>query len=180
MANIDIVATLEKVPEQGIQAQLDTIYLYNPDEANRLIEQLNEDIEEIERVYNSLGALAFKDQITNADIADDANISRSKLASDVTDSLDLADTAVQTIASSGTTIEVSREGNAVVITDKTFIFEMSEAAQVWEVEHNLDRFPTVVVVDSAGTTVDFSCTYVDSNNCELRFNAAFKGKAYLN
>lgn len=52
--------------------------------------------------YNSLlnlpplGKLSAKDQIKDVDVADDAAIARSKLASDVVASLDLADTAVQT------------------------------------------------------------------------------------
>ena len=51
--------------------------------------------------YNSLlnlpplGKLSAKDQIKDVDVADDAAIARSKLASDVVASLDLADTAVQ-------------------------------------------------------------------------------------
>lgn len=43
-----------------------------------------------------LGKLSAKDQIRDADVADDAAIARSKLAPDVVASLDLADTAVQT------------------------------------------------------------------------------------
>lgn len=43
-----------------------------------------------------LGKLSAKDQIKDVDVADDAAIARSKLASDVVASLDLADTAVQT------------------------------------------------------------------------------------
>lgn len=42
-----------------------------------------------------LGKLSAKDQIKDADVADDAAIARSKLAPDVVASLDLADTAVQ-------------------------------------------------------------------------------------
>ena len=62
----------------------------------------------------------------------------------------------------------------------TYVFEQGEAATTWNVVHNLNKYPSVTVVDSAGTTVDCAVIYINSNECELRFNAAFKGSAYLN
>lgn len=62
----------------------------------------------------------------------------------------------------------------------TYIFEQAEAATTWYVYHNLNKYPSVTVVDSAGTTIDCTVIYINSNECELRFNAAFKGYAYLN
>lgn len=51
---------------------------------------------------------------------------------------------------------------------------------VWIVQHNLDRYPSVEVVDSAGSTVIGHTRYVDSNRIELTFVYPFSGKAYLN
>lgn len=62
----------------------------------------------------------------------------------------------------------------------TFVFEQGEAAATWYITHNLNKNPSVTVVDSAGTVVDCTVIYINSNECELRFNAAFKGSAYLN
>lgn len=62
----------------------------------------------------------------------------------------------------------------------TYIFEQAETATTWNVVHHLNKYPSVTVVDSAGTTVDCTVIYINSNECELRFNAAFKGTAYLN
>lgn len=62
----------------------------------------------------------------------------------------------------------------------TYVFEQGESASTWYVTHNLNKYPSVTVVDSAGTTVDCTVIYINSNECELRFNAAFKGTAYLN
>lgn len=62
----------------------------------------------------------------------------------------------------------------------TYTHEQGESASVWNVVHNLNKHPSVTVVDSAGTVVECSVTYIDSNECELNFNAAFKGTAYLN
>lgn len=62
----------------------------------------------------------------------------------------------------------------------TYVFEQGEAATTWNVVHNLNKYPSVTVVDSAGTVIDCTVIYINSNQCELRFNAAFKGNAYLN
>ena len=62
----------------------------------------------------------------------------------------------------------------------TYIFEQGAASNTWTITHNLDKYPSVTVVDSAGTKVDCVITYINSNECELKFNAAFKGTAYLN
>lgn len=63
---------------------------------------------------------------------------------------------------------------------ETYVYEQGESASTWYVTHNLNKYPSVTVVDSAGTTVDCTVIYINSNECELRFNSAFKGEAYLN
>lgn len=62
----------------------------------------------------------------------------------------------------------------------TYVFEQGESASTWYITHNLNKYPSVTVVDSALTTIDCEVIYINSNECELRFNAAFKGTAYLN
>ena len=62
----------------------------------------------------------------------------------------------------------------------TYAYDQAIAATVWTINHNLNKHPSITVVDSAGTTVDFKATYINSNTCQLEFNAPFKGTAYLN
>lgn len=53
--NIEIIARLEKSPAQGIRTLVDTVYLYNPDAVNELIDTLNEVINKFDvGNYNSL------------------------------------------------------------------------------------------------------------------------------
>lgn len=47
MPNIKVEPTIPNYPPQGIQAQLDLLYLWNPDVANDLLEQLNKALEEV-------------------------------------------------------------------------------------------------------------------------------------
>ena len=64
--------------------------------------------------------------------------------------------------------------------DKNFIFTQSSASDTWNIQHDLDKFPSVSVVDSAGSLVVGNVAYVDLNNVTLTFNGSFSGKAYLN
>lgn len=62
----------------------------------------------------------------------------------------------------------------------TFIFTQSTASANWSIAHNLGKFPSVTVVDSANTEIDGDVEYIDSNNIALTFAVAFAGFAYLN
>ena len=62
----------------------------------------------------------------------------------------------------------------------TFIFTQAVADTVWNVNHNLGKFPSITVIDTANTVVAGEYTYIDNNNVTLTFSAAFAGKAYLN
>ena len=61
-----------------------------------------------------------------------------------------------------------------------YIHEQATASDEWTIEHNLNKFPSVSVVDTANTIVSGLVTYIDENTVKLEFNGAFKGKAYLN
>jgi hypothetical protein len=62
----------------------------------------------------------------------------------------------------------------------TFVFAQATPSASWSIAHNLNRFPSVVVVDSSGRMVEGDVTYVDANNVSVGFAAGFSGTAYLN
>lgn len=64
--------------------------------------------------------------------------------------------------------------------DKHFLFVQSIASDVWEIKHDLNKYPSVTAVDSADSVVIGDVTYIDENNVRLTFSGAFSGKAYLN
>ena len=66
------------------------------------------------------------------------------------------------------------------VADKHFVFEQGIASDTWEIIHNLGKKPSITVVDSADNVVEGAERYIDENTVEVRFNGAFKGKAYLN
>lgn len=64
--------------------------------------------------------------------------------------------------------------------DKTYIHHQNRASSEWSINHNMDAYPSVSVVDSAGTKVFGDVIYTDSNNIICIFRHPFSGKAYLN
>ena len=66
----------------------------------------------------------------------------------------------------------------------TFIFTQVVPSTAWGtngiVTHNLGKFPSITVIDTANTVVTGQYTYIDNNNVTLTFSAGFAGKAYLN
>lgn len=49
----------------------------------------------------------------------------------------------------------------------------------WEITHNLDFYPNVTILDSAGTIVEGEIEYLNRNTIRATFSAAFSGNAYL-
>lgn len=64
--------------------------------------------------------------------------------------------------------------------DKSFVFTQAVASDVWLIKHNLNKCPSVSVVDTGGNIVYGDVEYIDENNVRCRFMSAFSGKAYLN
>ena len=62
----------------------------------------------------------------------------------------------------------------------TFIYEQVGPAITWNIPHNLGKFPSVSVVNNNNIIINGEVTYIDNNNVQLNFSAAFSGKAYLN
>lgn len=69
--------------------------------------------------------------------------------------------------------EIHRGGN-------TFVFEFDASQSTWVITHNLNKKPSITVVDSADTVMTCAKEYIDMNTVEITFNAPFKGTAYLN
>lgn len=78
------------------------------------------------------------------------------------------DTGCQVVVGDGDTMEFP-----------PFIFNQGTPSATWNIAHNLNRFPSVVIVDSGGDQVIGDVNYVDANNITVTFSSAFSGIAYL-
>ena len=65
-------------------------------------------------------------------------------------------------------------------TDKNFLFVQNTALDTWEITHNLNKYPSVSVIDSAGDSVSGEVKYDSLNKLTIYFKGAFKGQASLN
>lgn len=64
--------------------------------------------------------------------------------------------------------------------DKNFYFTQTTASDTWVITHNLNKYPSATVIDSAGTEVVGNITYNSLNQITITFSGAFKGSATLN
>ena len=62
----------------------------------------------------------------------------------------------------------------------TFTFIQAAAATVWNIPHNLGKFPSVSIINNNNIVINGEITYIDNNNITLTFSAGFAGTAYLN
>jgi len=65
-------------------------------------------------------------------------------------------------------------------TDKNYIHDQGVANITWNITHNLNKYPTVTVVDSGGTEIEGQIQHTNTNNLIITFNASTSGKAYIN
>ena len=80
----------------------------------------------------------------------------------------------------GSNIEVERQGDRAVINSTTFIFEQGIASDVWVITHNLNKAPSITLVDSSGAEFQARKVYNSLNQVTIYLNGATTGKAYLN
>lgn len=74
----------------------------------------------------------------------------------------------------------------IVLTSQTlavpaiaFHYNQAIPSNTWVIAHDLNFYPNVTVVDSAGNIVEGNISYTDTNHLTLTFTAAFGGDAYL-
>jgi hypothetical protein len=63
---------------------------------------------------------------------------------------------------------------------ETFEFTQGTPSTNWSIQHDMDKFPSVSVVNNNNVLMYGNITYVDKNNLTINFSAGFSGKAYLN
>jgi len=64
--------------------------------------------------------------------------------------------------------------------DKNYVHLQGPPSNTWSFTHNLDKKPSVTIIDSSGNMVVGSLTYVDLNNITLQFASPISGEAICN
>ncbi len=64
--------------------------------------------------------------------------------------------------------------------DKHFVHVQGVSSSEWNITHNLNKFPSVSVIDSDNKLVIGEIQYQNPNNLKITFSESFSGKACLN
>lgn len=64
--------------------------------------------------------------------------------------------------------------------DTHYAHNQSVASSAWIINHNLNKYPSVTITDSANDEVEGEVRYNGLNSLTVSFSAPFAGKAYLN
>lgn len=64
--------------------------------------------------------------------------------------------------------------------DLNYVHPQPIVSASWVITHNLGKYPSVTVIDSAGSEIEGAVSYVNLNTIQIVFSAAFSGVAYLN
>lgn len=65
-------------------------------------------------------------------------------------------------------------------TDKNYVHDQGSADTTWTVEHNLDKYPAIQVVDSGGNLLYPQITHDSLEQATITFDYGFSGKAVCN
>lgn len=80
---------------------------------------------------------------------------------------------------------VTRSATAYQLADLVEVKDYHEhrqdtPAENWEISHDLMKYPSVTVIDSAGNVVYGHVQYLSKSRVRISFSAAFSGRAILN
>jgi hypothetical protein len=64
--------------------------------------------------------------------------------------------------------------------DKNFVYTQNVASSTWVINHNLNKYASVSIVDSGNTVVNGTIEYNSLDQVTVTFNSAFAGKAFVN
>lgn len=91
------------------------------------------------------------------------------------------DKVIGTDSVTGGTKNFSLESILDLLDDETtYEHTQASSSSTWTITHNLDKYPSVTVVDNDDDVVYGDTNYQDRNTVIITFGAAFAGKAFLN
>lgn len=163
--NVELEAEYELSENQHIDA--DFVINASPDKVSQLENDLN--FQTQEQVNEAIQA---ESDVINARIDTEVETLNDRID-------DIEQGAITEIIGEGN-ISATQSENTVTITAETFVFEQGIPADTWEITHNLNKYPSVTLTDSAGRVFQSEIDYIDTNSLVVYINGAVNGKAYIN
>jgi hypothetical protein len=130
-------------------------------------------------ISNTETSTIFHNELLNRDLPNQHPI---EAITGLREALDERDAKIQTekeerIAADA---DLQEQIDNIDVTDDTFVYEQGIASDVWVITHNLNKYPSITLVDSAGTVFKAKEEYNSANQVTVYLNGATTGKAYLN
>ena len=66
------------------------------------------------------------------------------------------------------------------LSDLNHLHNQTTLSNVWNINHNLNRYTSVIVYDINNIVIEGEIEHVDTNNIIIRFNNNIMGKAFIN
>ena len=64
--------------------------------------------------------------------------------------------------------------------DRNYVHTQIEESDIWIIQHNLNKFPTVILVDEDGYTIGGSLKFINSDTVHATFSQPVRGQAFVN
>lgn len=64
--------------------------------------------------------------------------------------------------------------------DASYLHRQVDPADTWTINHDLGKYPSVTIVDSAGDEVEGNVNHISNTQVVISFSAPFSGRAFLN
>ena len=65
-------------------------------------------------------------------------------------------------------------------TDASYEHIQASASDTWTIVHNLNKYPSVTIVDSANDEVEGNVNHMSKTQLVITYSSPFSGKAFLN
>ena len=114
--------------------------------------------------------------LTNKTIDADNNTLKNIGLDELQDGLVLQNVGDVDTASASKLVSQKAVADAV----NTVVHDQAVPSDTWVITHNLNKYPSVTVVDSAGTQFAVQVEYNSRNQVTIYMNGATTGKVYLN
>lgn len=141
---------------------------------------------QINQTYDSLLKLEDNDQLTGTkkNITDGLGNQTPLSISDteVSSSVNIEASGFKTPTGTASQILLANGtvGSISAVSDSHYEHNQTSASALWNITHNLGKFPSVTVVDSGNSVVVGEVEHITNNTLRILFRASFSGKAYLN
>jgi len=112
-------------------------------------------------------------------------LSNIPLPTDIANWNDAYDNTIVSIGITGTTTKTlslgQRDGGTLSVSyADTYVHTQGSPSSSWSVTHNMNKYPSVTVIDSSSNEVEGEVTYNSLNSVTITFSGSFSGTAYFN